>query len=103
MKEIGTTYWLTPNTGATNEVGFNGRAAGLRYFLTGGFFFSKDRLEIWESTPDPNGVDAYMMDLSYANTILIVNNVNNRKTGYSLRPLKDATITYSWSNSNLYR
>lgn len=30
MKETGLTYWQTPNTGATNETGFNGRGSGLR-------------------------------------------------------------------------
>lgn len=30
MKEIGTTYWDAPNTGATNSYGFNARGAGLR-------------------------------------------------------------------------
>ena len=30
MKTIGFTYWLSPNTGATNESGFNGKGAGGR-------------------------------------------------------------------------
>jgi uncharacterized protein (TIGR02145 family) len=30
MKETGTTYWISPNTGATNEVGFNARGASQR-------------------------------------------------------------------------
>lgn len=30
LKETGLTYWNTPNTGATNEVGFNGRGSGQR-------------------------------------------------------------------------
>lgn len=30
LKETGTTYWNSPNTGATNEYGFNGRGSGLR-------------------------------------------------------------------------
>ena len=36
MKNIGTTYWTTPNTGADNTSGFNGRGAGFR--TTGGAF-----------------------------------------------------------------
>jgi uncharacterized protein (TIGR02145 family) len=30
LKEIGTLHWQTPNTGATNEVGFNGSGGGYR-------------------------------------------------------------------------
>jgi uncharacterized protein (TIGR02145 family) len=30
LKETGTTYWLAPNTGATNESGFNGRCGNYR-------------------------------------------------------------------------
>ena len=37
-KEIGTIYWNSPNTGATNEAGFNGKGAGFRLATTGAFF-----------------------------------------------------------------
>jgi hypothetical protein len=30
MKSIGTQYWLSPNTAATNESGFSGLPGGLR-------------------------------------------------------------------------
>jgi uncharacterized protein (TIGR02145 family) len=30
IREVGTTYWPDPNTGATNEVGFNARGSGYR-------------------------------------------------------------------------
>lgn len=31
LKEVGTTHWVTPNTGATNETGFTARPAGHRH------------------------------------------------------------------------
>ena len=51
LKEMGTTYWYAPNTGAINEVGFNGRGSGGRgTFIAGGTFerFKTD-LFIWST------------------------------------------------------
>jgi len=40
LKEIGFNYWLEPNTGATNELGFNARGSGRRgKYPNSGFFF----------------------------------------------------------------
>lgn len=33
LKETGTTYWNSPNTGATNELNFNGRGSGRRQHI----------------------------------------------------------------------
>lgn len=38
LKEVGTTYWDSPNTGATNEFNFNARGSGFRYGNNGLFF-----------------------------------------------------------------
>ena len=38
MKETGTTHWLSPNTGATNESGFSGTPAGARSHDGDGMF-----------------------------------------------------------------
>jgi uncharacterized protein (TIGR02145 family) len=32
LKEIGTDYWVSPNTGATNESGFTALPGGFRYY-----------------------------------------------------------------------
>jgi len=37
LKETGTIYWDSPNTGATNESGFRGLAAGIRNAFDGNF------------------------------------------------------------------
>lgn len=48
LKEIGTSHWTSPNTGATNEIGFLGRPGGYRG--TGGTFaLLKDRSLMWAS------------------------------------------------------
>lgn len=48
IKEIGFTYWLTPNIGATNETNFFGRGAGTRQFL-GDFINIKEECFFWQT------------------------------------------------------
>ena len=48
LKETGTTYWTTPNTGATNEVKFNGKGSGFRDVSDGAFYNLKLRFYIKE-------------------------------------------------------
>ncbi len=60
LKEIGTTHWIYPNEGATNESGFSALAGGYRDF--GGTFGSVGiTVHFWSSTeydsPSPFGWD----------------------------------------------
>lgn len=52
LKEIGTTHWDTPNTGATNEAGFNAKGSGIRggAYAAGVFGGLKLSSSIWSST-----------------------------------------------------
>ena len=57
MKETGTTHWITPNTGATNESGFTGLPSGLRgsNVPEPSFSFMGEGSYYWTSTePGPN-------------------------------------------------
>jgi uncharacterized protein (TIGR02145 family) len=38
MKRTGTSYWNSPNTGATNSSGFTALPGGIRYYYDGGWF-----------------------------------------------------------------
>jgi uncharacterized protein (TIGR02145 family) len=49
LKEIGTTHWVSPNTGATNESGFNAVPAGSRYIGVGLFGHLGQRADWWSS------------------------------------------------------
>ena len=49
LKETGLTYWITPNTGATNEVAFNGRGSGSRRYSDGVFINIKTQFLFWSN------------------------------------------------------
>jgi uncharacterized protein (TIGR02145 family) len=53
LKETGTTHWLSPNIGATNESGFTGRPGGFRHTWQDGTSFRAVNTEgnWWNSTP----------------------------------------------------
>lgn len=88
MKEIGTTHWFAPNTGATNEVGFNGRGAGVRN--TGGAF-GRFPNELW----------IIASDYTFGGGLLAYNNIQftqssigaANKWGFSLRLMRPATAS----------
>ena len=49
LKEVGLTYWFSPNTGATNEVNYNARGTGI--MTTSGIYNAlKAVMEIWSTT-----------------------------------------------------
>lgn len=110
LKEIGTTYWNTPNTGADNESKFNGRGTGLRT-TTGLFGAEKVTSNIWTSTEYPVAPynEAYNYRLTYYTAAF--GGYNNTKTGgLCLRPLKDSTTlmhgqtgTYTGNDGKVYR
>lgn len=82
MKAVGFMYWDSPNTGATNEVGFNGRGSGARY-LSGVFNYLKRNGIFWTSTG--SGSLAYDFELSQ-NISVAVNNTF-KYFGFSIRLL----------------
>lgn len=97
LKEILTTFWNSPNTGATNELGFNARGSGARNNF-GGFQYLKVAFYLW-TTSDYDG--------SNANSWIILNNDDNLynipfnyKHGFSIRLIKDTTtLTHGQSGT----
>lgn len=90
MKETGLEHWNTPNTGATNESGFNGFPAGYRsesygnYYSMGnyGFFWSSTELTYEGSSSAWNRV------LNYFNSGVNRDDYS-KQYGLSVRCLKD--------------
>jgi uncharacterized protein (TIGR02145 family) len=86
LKETGTTHWLSPNFGATNESGFTALPGGLRE-PSGVFYTNGQSSNWWTSTEKtaPNGWQAYTDAVS--GTLLLLN--SNKSVGYAVRCIKD--------------
>jgi uncharacterized protein (TIGR02145 family) len=86
LKEAGTTHWLSPNTGATNESGFTGLPGGFRntsgdfdYFGHGGF---------WWSSSEYSTTSAWDRDLN-SNEAYVYRDDGSKEYGFSVRCLRD--------------
>ena len=87
MKETGTTYWMTPNTGATNKSGFTALPAGGRPHVYGSF----DPLGIeaaWWSKPKPGRTDPESLGISF-NNIVVSRGTTFSTYGHSVRCIQD--------------
>jgi uncharacterized protein (TIGR02145 family) len=87
MKEIGTTHWNAPNTGATNLSGFTSLPSGYR--ISNGAFsiiFGNDGI-FWSSTEAITDF-AWYRSTYYANDDLLMDSVHQRY-GFSVRCLRD--------------
>jgi uncharacterized protein (TIGR02145 family) len=86
MKSRGTSYWNSPNTGATNEIGFSALPGGFRD-SNGSFSDIRNNASYW-SASELNSTNALNRNLNYFNSN--VNRTNNAKSvGYSVRCIKD--------------
>ncbi len=86
LKETGTTHWASPNTGATDEVGFKALPGGLRS-ETGTFQFITNYGFWWTST-EYNTHNEWYRELEY-NTDNIVRYFKDDNNGMSVRCIKN--------------
>ncbi len=68
MKVTGTTWWISPNAGATNSSDFSALPAGLRYDY-GSFVNTGEEADWWSSTP-ASGENVFYHFVSYYNGAL---------------------------------
>jgi uncharacterized protein (TIGR02145 family) len=87
MKSIGTQYWQSPNTGATNQSGFSGFPGGIRSGISGGFA-NLGPYGYWWSFTVYNTSQAFGYVLQYQNQNAGYN-LHSKKDGLSVRCLKD--------------
>jgi len=86
LKELGTTHWTTPNTGATNETGFTALPGGLRE--VDGLFFYFGNEGFWWNSPEKSATDAWYHTLYFNYNFVYSLNLDKRY-GLSVRCLKN--------------
>ena len=91
MKEIGTTHWLSPNTGATNESGFTALPGGYRSYYVGSFDDITYYAYFWSAT-EYNSLNAWNRNLDYGYTD-VFRYFYDKMYGFSVRCVKDSTST----------
>jgi uncharacterized protein (TIGR02145 family) len=109
LKEIGTDYWLAPNVGATNEVGFNGKASGFRS-IAGWIDNISQILAMWTLNEFDEDTAYYTPILNSLASMAVGSNAASKKYGCSLRPIKNSTTlihgeenTYLGNDGDVYR
>lgn len=86
LKESGTTHWLTPNTGASNETGFTAVPGGYRN-LAGSYVSLHKSCYLWSSTD--NAPLGWGQSLLYNDNILLRGGFN-KPAGVSVRCIRDS-------------
>jgi uncharacterized protein (TIGR02145 family) len=88
LKEIGTTNWNAPNTGATNQSGFTALPDGQRS-NTGTFSLKGQQGIFWTTDADPLLNQALRATLSYNSAALSFNAVTQKQFGFSVRVIRN--------------
>lgn len=86
LKETGTTHWLSPNTGATNETGFTALPGGYRSYH--GTFYNIGYSGYWWSATDFNSNNAWSRTMRY-NSSSVYRDYDHKELGFSVRCVRD--------------
>jgi len=92
LKETGTTYWNTPNSGADNYFLFNGRGAGNRN-NSGNFVNFRSACLIWSrsyTTPEP-ALGKYYVNFVSTNANIALGSNQNNTWGQTVRLVRTST------------
>lgn len=106
LKEIGLSYWSSPNTGAADDYDFKARGTGVRTSSGGLFSNINEVTYLWSSTPSFGNL--WWLRLEYDSSESSIN-VSDRGFGYSIRIISDATgipdgtqIIYTGNDGKVY-
>jgi uncharacterized protein (TIGR02145 family) len=86
LKEVETTHWNSPNSGATNETGFTALPGGSRHSTNGFYYLGSDGYW-WTSTESPGNLAYYRYLFSGDPNMRTYD--SDQKNGYSVRCVKD--------------
>jgi uncharacterized protein (TIGR02145 family) len=86
MKTTGTSIWLSPNSGATNESGYSGLPGGLRF--SWGTFYGFGFFAGWSSATEVASTNAWHRSLYY-NVVTLDRSFDNKNYGWMVRCLRD--------------
>ncbi|NNG01411.1 MAG: hypothetical protein HKM93_18620 [Desulfobacteraceae bacterium] len=86
LKEIGTTHWTSPNTGATNETGFTALPGGFR--SRNGTFNDIENNGGWWSTTEYDNTYSWHLYIGYNNNSAY-RYFGDKELGVSVRCIKD--------------
>jgi uncharacterized protein (TIGR02145 family) len=86
LKETGTTHWISPNTGATNETGFTALPGGSRNY--DGTFVNIGIYGTWWSATEYNTYYAWFRYVGYGSSIVGRNSIR-QEVGFSVRCVRD--------------
>ncbi|MCH7733493.1 MAG: PKD domain-containing protein [Candidatus Marinimicrobia bacterium] len=86
LKEVGTTHWQSPNTGATNESGFSALPGGHRYYY--GPFGRVGYNALFWSTTESNSSSAWTHRLYYSGSA-VGRYGYHKLSGFSVRCVRD--------------
>ena len=89
IKEAGTTHWMSPNEGATNESGFTALPSGSRQYYDGFGFLGTDAH--WWSATHSDETSAWYRNASNFSSYLIKADPDKR-FGFSVRCIKDEGV-----------
>lgn len=85
MKTTGTDYWLSPNTGATNESGFS-LLPGASRWADGNYYYLNNEALLWSCTE--TGTNGWYRKFSYASSAIHRHYIN-KSYAYSVRCVMD--------------
>lgn len=86
LKEAGTSHWLTPNGGATNESGFTALPGGVR--VLGGSFFELATSALWWTSSEASATEAWLRLITYYGSS-VERAMNSKGAGIAVRCVKD--------------
>jgi uncharacterized protein (TIGR02145 family) len=89
LKSAGIDSWLSPNTDATNEIGFNAMPNGCRY--DGGNFNNIGSYAFFWTSSELDSVYAWYRSLKY-NTGNATRSFSKKQSGYAIRCMRDIVV-----------